>query len=140
MILTFGKYKGTPIEDLPEKDMEYLIWLSCNSWVVRKEAQSVYENWMKSKYRPTDDFEITSMKYDDDLCWDVTVKVDGERYSFKFHSKSDFEKISKEGFKVQLVYNRMFFTNQYDKKTRKWTGARLINYKPSLNIITKNSI
>jgi hypothetical protein len=42
MKLTFGKYSGTEISDLVNIDIDYLIWLACNSHSVRKEAHSIY--------------------------------------------------------------------------------------------------
>jgi hypothetical protein len=128
MILTFGKYKGKSIESLYVNDKDYLIWLATTSYIGRKEAQLVYKKELKKEASKPKDYKILHQSYDNDLNWDVVIKINNENYTIKFTKKVDFD------FKVCLEYKTMIFTNKYDKKN-KWVGATLNNYKPTVKIL-----
>jgi hypothetical protein len=140
MKLTFGKYKGVGVSDLVNIDVDYLIWLACNSHSVRKEAQTTYTNWLISKYSFTKEYTILSQSYDNDLNWVVVFLIEGERYVSVFRLKSDFDELIKLGFDVNFkLGGQLIFKNKYEGVgyKKRWIGANLLNVKPIVNIIKK---
>jgi hypothetical protein len=140
MKLTFGKYNGTEIADLVNIDIDYLIWLACNSHSVRKEAQSIYINWLRSNYSSIKDYTILSQTYDNDLNWVVVFLVEGKRYTSVFRLRSDFDELVKSGFDInfnlgyQIVFKDKYEGVGYKKR---WCGATLMDVKPYINFIRK---
>src|SRR5690606_35467419 len=86
-VITFGKYKGLLLQDLLYHDIDYLIYIACNSYELRKEAQLLYENHLKSEASKPKEYIITSQGYDSDLNWIVYIKICDEYFSLTFQDK-----------------------------------------------------
>jgi hypothetical protein len=129
MILQFGKYKGQNLESIFSIDKNYLIWLACNSWVVRREAQDIFTKMSNSEVSKLASlgYEVLSQKSDSDLNYETVLKIGFEKYVVKTREKIDFN------FPISLEYKQMFFTNQYEK-SGKWKSAIFNNIKPFIVI------
>jgi hypothetical protein len=130
MTLSFGKYKGIDLESLYSTDKNYLIWLACNSWAVRKEAQEIFTKMANQEVKKIaeEGYTILKKSQNADLNYDVILKIGEEKYCMTFSSEVDFN------FKISLEFKQMFFTNRY-KKNRSWDSASFNHIKPFLIII-----
>lgn len=125
-ILSFGKYKGIQIDQLYSIDKQYLIWLSCNSSAVRKEAQDAFLNGYKNEFCGKLNATFVKGSFDADLRYDVCFDVNGKKIYIKLNSKHDFS----ENFILEAEMPlQMMFTNKYSK-SGKWEKAIFNDIKP----------
>lgn len=144
MILDFGKYKGKELKDLLTEDMDYLLWLACNCYKARKEAQKLYEKHIKSTYKNAN-FKYLGSGVTQDLNFHITIEIDGKSYTAYY---PDFRKMT-EIFKpeqiesVTLELHQLLFKNHYQSKNGKypqWIKAdRVMDITPSVKIKFKEN-
>lgn len=117
--LNFGKYKGLKIDQLYKVDKQYLIWLACNSWLVRKDAQNAFLDGYKNEYCGKLNAKLINGAFDSDLNYDACFDVNGKKIFIKLHSKNDLS----ENFEIYAeMPNQLIFNNRYNK-SGKWEKA-----------------
>tara|TARA_B100000902_G_scaffold370031_1_gene394791 strand:- start:389 stop:1018 length:630 start_codon:yes stop_codon:yes gene_type:complete len=68
MILTFGKYKNTPISDIFDKDKQYIKWLCSQDWFeINHKALYDYSFQILNDYKPVK-YEDRFIVYTDGAC------------------------------------------------------------------------
>lgn len=107
-------------------DKPYLIWLACNSWSVRKEAQEVFLNGYKNEFCGKLNATFVKGSFDSDLRYDVCFDVNGKKVFIKLQSKND---LSEKFELIAEMPNQMIFVNNYSK-SGKWERAIYNEIKP----------
>lgn len=103
-----------------------MIWLACNSWAVRKEAQEAFLQGYKNEVCGKLDAQFLGGSLDSDLRYDACFDVNGKKIYIKLQSKSDISEKFEINAEMPL---QMIFENKYNK-SGKWERSIFNDRKP----------